>query len=540
MLWRAFSSPLAASGTILAVTGVMVFLVSVAVPLFRSADVEAVAELAIESADPARLDPLRVDVDEYRVLGWSLYADGTVRSFRLDDGRVRSQHRIEAAAAFTSASFSLLGSDAILGTAGGTLHLAEIGFVSEFLADQDVPPGTRAELESSGAPVDHLDGVLQLTTQGQYRFQHLVVTAGPTARAGTGAVRRLHHVTTPRGLLVIAVVGEGDDEKLVSLAGRQREDFMTGEVVLDLGEAVELPLEERPGGVGFLALNGTASDAIAAWRDGTFQRVRLAKGSDQAFVAERGSFVEDDAELTALTYILGDNTLVWGDSAGRVRGGFLVRLEDGEFRGLPRAQRDARARFGFAFAKELSGGAGAAVASLACSRRSRILAAGFDDGHLEFFNVSNEERLASYRPPAPAPVVALAIAPKEDGVFALTAGGGHVLNFDPHHAEATLGSLFTRQWYECYPAPEHTWQSSSGHTGFEPKLGLMPLVIGTLKATLYSMIFGAPLAISGRDLLQRVPFQARQGRGQTDRRAHGQSAQRRLGLSRRTRVRALR
>ena len=39
------------------------------------------------------------------------------------------------------------------------------------------------------------------------------------------------------------------------------------------------------------------------------------------------------------------------------------------------------------------------------------------------------------------------------------------------------------------------WQSSSGTDDFEPKLGLWPLVFGTLKATFYSMLFGVPLAL---------------------------------------------
>ena len=50
-------------------------------------------------------------------------------------------------------------------------------------------------------------------------------------------------------------------------------------------------------------------------------------------------------------------------------------------------------------------------------------------------------------------------------------------------------------WYEGYPEPEHVWQSSGGTDDFEPKLGLMPLIFGTLKATLYSMLFGVPLAL---------------------------------------------
>jgi phosphate transport system permease protein len=63
------------------------------------------------------------------------------------------------------------------------------------------------------------------------------------------------------------------------------------------------------------------------------------------------------------------------------------------------------------------------------------------------------------------------------------------------HPEASLSALFLPVWYEGYPSPEHVWQSSSGTDDFEAKLGLWPLVFGTLKSTAYSMLFGVPLAI---------------------------------------------
>ncbi len=478
-------------GTILAVTGVMVFLVWVAVPLFHGADVEATA--SVEAGPGAA--PLHVDVDEYGVLGWALHGDGRVRSFRLDDGSTRSEVSLGLEAGPTCTSFSLLGSDAVVGTEDGRVQLLDIGFATRFLEPAELPAEARAALDSGAGPVDLDDGVVELTPQGQYRQQRLVVTPGPLARAGDGPVRLVSHVQSPRGPLVAALVGDGAEARLVSLLARGEEDFMTGETVLEFRRAEPLPFEAREAGASFLVLNGTASDVLVAWADGAFQRVHLAAGDDAAFLAERGRLVPPGDRVTALTRVLGDNTIVWGDSAGRLRGSFLVRLADGDFPGLPGAVREPEARFGLALAKELPSREGAAVTALAGSRRSRLVAAGFADGHLELFNVSNEGLLARHELPGGDAVEALAVAPKEDELLVRTTAATHVLAFDPRHAEATPGALFTRQWYEGYPAPEHTWQSSSGHTGFEPKLGLIPLVVGTLKATFYSMIFGAPLAI---------------------------------------------
>jgi phosphate transport system permease protein len=59
----------------------------------------------------------------------------------------------------------------------------------------------------------------------------------------------------------------------------------------------------------------------------------------------------------------------------------------------------------------------------------------------------------------------------------------------------TPHAIFGKVWYEGAIQPEHVWQSSSGTDDFEPKYGLVPLVFGSLKATLYSLLFGVPIAL---------------------------------------------
>ena len=87
------------------------------------------------------------------------------------------------------------------------------------------------------------------------------------------------------------------------------------------------------------------------------------------------------------------------------------------------------------------------------------------------------------------------MAPKEDGLLLATPTTLYAGELDPRHPEASFTALFRPVWYEGYSQPQHTWQSSSASDDFEAKLGLMPLIFGTLKATFYSMLFGAPLAL---------------------------------------------
>ena len=57
-------------------------------------------------------------------------------------------------------------------------------------------------------------------------------------------------------------------------------------------------------------------------------------------------------------------------------------------------------------------------------------------------------------------------------------------------------SVALRQvWYEGYDEPEYVWQSTGGTDDFEPKLSLSPLIFGTLKGTLYALLFAIPLAL---------------------------------------------
>jgi phosphate transport system permease protein len=65
------------------------------------------------------------------------------------------------------------------------------------------------------------------------------------------------------------------------------------------------------------------------------------------------------------------------------------------------------------------------------------------------------------------------------------------------HPDVTFQTLTGKVHYEGYDKPEYVWQSSGGTDDFEPKFSLVPLVFGTLKGTLYAMLFALPLAILG-------------------------------------------
>lgn len=65
---------------------------------------------------------------------------------------------------------------------------------------------------------------------------------------------------------------------------------------------------------------------------------------------------------------------------------------------------------------------------------------------------------------------------------------------DPH-PEAGFRAFFSKIWYEGHSHPKYDWQSTGGTDQFEPKLSLVPLIVGSLKGTFYSLIFALPIAV---------------------------------------------
>ncbi|MFN2127942.1 MAG: ABC transporter permease subunit, partial [Anaerolineales bacterium] len=94
------------------------------------------------------------------------------------------------------------------------------------------------------------------------------------------------------------------------------------------------------------------------------------------------------------------------------------------------------------------------------------------------------------------PIQTGSIAPKSNGIILIDSKDQiGQFNLKDEHPEATLETLFGKVWYEGYEKPEFVWQSTGGSDEFEPKFSLIPLIFGTLKGTLYAMLFSIPLAL---------------------------------------------
>jgi len=188
--------------------------------------------------------------------------------------------------------------------------------------------------------------------------------------------------------------------------------------------------------------------------------------------------------VTALSYLIGDRSLAIGTSAGDVSVWMPVR----------QAQESSitRLRLIHQFDAHPS-----PVTGISSSLRDKGFITGDAQGNLFVHYATSAQTLLKLQGNHQA-INTLTFSPKADGAVALTDQGALLIYaIDNPHPETTLATLFKPVWYEGYEETEHVWQSSSGADDFEAKFGLVPLIFGTLKGTLYAMLVAVPLAILG-------------------------------------------
>lgn len=90
----------------------------------------------------------------------------------------------------------------------------------------------------------------------------------------------------------------------------------------------------------------------------------------------------------------------------------------------------------------------------------------------------------------------ISLSARGNGVFAATPSGELAIwETVLPHPEINRTALFGKVHYENKGKPIYEWQSSSGDDAYEEKYSIVPLVLGTLKATFYAMLFATPIAI---------------------------------------------
>ncbi len=269
----------------MAVLLVCVYLFSVVLPLFKPAKIERAASLpgSLTAATPAdrkssdaksSLGLVRIGADEFGLIGWGLFRDGRLRSFRLDNGQALGDFSPKELGldGISVVSFAVDGQHAVFGFRDGKIRLGRIGFNTRFVEPASVPPEIRDLPAGGRAAWD--EGMVTRTPTGQFRRQKLVVELEPPiATADTQPIVLVDHVSSAVGSVFCSLSADG---KLRVSSLETQHDLMTGDDVSTLA-ATDLPLP--PGSAG-------AADVSSHGRPGGLCLSRLAR---RAFAALRNS-----------------------------------------------------------------------------------------------------------------------------------------------------------------------------------------------------------------------------------------------------------
>lgn len=283
----------------------------------------------------------------------------------------------------------------------------------------------------------------------------------------------------PEREVICAVEGGGirsarlwPDRRLELLVVSVRENMLTGETE-EQTERTPLadPPSDRP--VTAMAFNQDGSRLFVGTEDG---RLGIWDFTPEGKVRRHENMIAfgDGRTVTALSSVYGNISLAVGDAQGQLSIWFNVR--EGEQTHL-RHIRDLYRHAG-------------KVDAIIPSQRDKTLLS-YGGGVVSLDYMTNGRHLLTLAPDRP--LTQAGYGPRGNSVIGVDdANRLHLWKVSCPHADVTLAGLFTKVHYEGYDQPEHKWQSS----GDEPKHGLVPIIFGSLKATIYAMLFAMPLALA--------------------------------------------
>jgi phosphate transport system permease protein len=435
--------------TIFSIFGIFAYLFIEVAPLFYAASWSQETSVQIDSIGEAPPPNVSVGVNEYMEVGYVLrngdisfytFPAGTPMALKslpeFEDGEITSMARSP-------------GKDHVygLGTRNGRVMPLYVTFRVTFEDDVRktepvVTSGEPFEAVPTGAPID--------------RLAYRETDSGPIVA-----------VLTESGRLFLTKMQESAAEGLFAL--ETESELLQAEIVDEgVGALSVLLLDD----LGETLLGGTTDGRLLYWDIQDIQSPRLM------------GIYSVGASITALSYLIGDRSIVVGTEKGTVS--VWMSVIDPDVGGDPRLEeiRDLASHK-------------VAVSAISPSLRDKGFLTADVSGGVAVHHSTSSQTLIQI-PGNGSAVLAAMFAPKTDGALVLDDSGRLITyHIENEHPESTFSSLFLPVLYEGYEESHHIWQSTGGSDAFEPKFGLWPIMFGTLKGTIYAMLLATPLAVLG-------------------------------------------
>ncbi|WPL17322.1 Phosphate transport system permease protein PstC [Thiorhodovibrio winogradskyi] len=466
---------------ILAVVGIMVFLISVALPLAKSGETLSHSQYQVKPPKVTRW----LNADEYRTLGVRISAEGAYSSFHLDTGQLIASSKLDFGEQVAISVGGVVERDQVaFGFADGSVLFAVVDFQVDVLPDTALPSAAKALNGTDWV----LDERLYSKLPGeQIRRLTLKTEIGERVQASEAPIIALDYRVGGTAERPTRSFVSVDAEGIARLSRSESKINILTKKVTTRTRTSTLPSLPAGTHVTAVAMTTHADAVYVASSEGEIYRYDTRHFNAPTLAETLRVFPGET--ITSMGFLIGEQALVVGGSNGAVDVFFLLPAPadagttDGNH--LVRARRHAPH--------------GAAVTNISVSQRSKALVTTAANGEVWLRHSTSDQVLERYQSQAAVgDAVAVQLMPRVDGVLLLNdSGGADFWRFHHPHPEVTLGTVFGKVWYEGYVEPSFTWQSSSGTDVFEPKFSLIPLMFGTLKATVYSMLFAVPIALLG-------------------------------------------
>jgi phosphate transport system permease protein len=430
-------------GVIFAIFGIFFFILAEILPLFRGAEVKAgeIIETGINQ-------PLLIGTDEWVEYPFIMGGDGEIRFIDLSGERPDKivSPPIPEDAGISAASYLQENQAVAIGFDNGQYVSADIAYKPVFTEDggRTIEAGMKWDKPTGFADAE-------------------------------GAVIDLSLSISDRRKIITAIIEEGS-ERFVHVNSMAQKRSLFGASGFQLSDHADL--SEQLSDIPVQVLAGANAESLV---------VRNASGIVDVFKWANGweriqsfhPFADTQAQVTSMAFI-----------KGRVSLSFTSTWGDHVIFSLYRSADAGKRLFGQTKTFE-SFPSGATIFARS-SRNKAFLLANDETISLRYATTAD----IRWEAPLPTPMEHLLIGGKFDKILGLDKRGNiHLYSLKDPHPEAGFRAFFAKIWYEGQDSPQFLWQSTGGSDDFEPKLSLIPLIVGSLKGTVYALLFAVPIAL---------------------------------------------
>ena len=465
---------------IVAVITIMLFLISVAMPLAGRGELQAHRVYTLATAKPVAW----LNADEYTTTAIRVAADGAVSAFHIPTGTFLASDQLDFAEPATAVGGIVTRDQVAFGFADGTVRFGQFAFEVGVERPDRVPAGRTPLTER-----DSVAGAMVYREMPTGDFRSILPTwkVDPPQQISEFPIVALDYrvggtVERPtRSFVTMDAAGVAR----ISRAVVQR-NLMTGAETVRLSSST-LPTLPEGTVVTRVLMNSAADRVIVATDDGTLYRYDVRDFSNPV-LAETTRAFDGKVAITSMDFLNAEHAMVVGGSNGAVD--VFFRLE----------RADAATTDGYELVRARSHeNQGTPIIGISVAQRKKAMVTlGADGSAWVRYSTADRTMFRLQRQSDPEVDAALMLMPRMDGLLLVDRQGAvDSWSFYFPHPETTLKAIFGKLWYEGYPEPTYTWQSSSGTDVFEPKYSLVPLIFGTIKATVYALLFAVPISLLG-------------------------------------------